>query len=139
MSPYLFVLCMDKLTHLILDVVDKGGWIPIKDGRHGPTASHLMFVDDLLLFCKATEECFHCVHNTVNTFCTMFGQVVSMEKTNILFSKNVSRVVKRKITRCSSFRETNQLGKSLGIPLVGRAPKRGDFQYLIVKPHFCPL
>lgn len=56
MSPYLFVLCMDKLTHLILEVINKEDWIPLKVCRNGPAMSHLMFADDLLLFGKATED-----------------------------------------------------------------------------------
>lgn len=32
-SPYLFVLCMDKLSHLIADAVDNGSWIPFRVGR----------------------------------------------------------------------------------------------------------
>ncbi|MCI19046.1 putative ribonuclease H protein, partial [Trifolium medium] len=31
----------------------------------------------------------------------------------------------------SGFRETDQLGKYLGVPLTGRAPRREDFQYII--------
>jgi hypothetical protein len=34
-SPYLFVLCMDKLSHLILQSVSEGKWIGIKAGRRG--------------------------------------------------------------------------------------------------------
>lgn len=31
-SPYIFVLCMDKLSHLISQVVDEGSWIAPKAG-----------------------------------------------------------------------------------------------------------
>ncbi|PNY01103.1 ribonuclease H [Trifolium pratense] len=41
-SPYLFVLCMDKLSHLILEEVEKGDWKTMRAGRHGPFISHLM-------------------------------------------------------------------------------------------------
>jgi hypothetical protein len=54
-SPYLFVLCMDKLSHIILQAVEEGKWKGIKAGRNGPMISHLMFADDLLLFGEATE------------------------------------------------------------------------------------
>jgi hypothetical protein len=130
-SPYLFVLCMDKLSHLIIEEVDKGGWKALKAGRNGPTISHLMFADDLLLFGQATDRQMQCVMNILNRFCNLSGQLVSIEKTSVLFSKNVDRVTRQRLLRISGFRETTQLGKYLGVPVTGKAPKRRDYQYLI--------
>ncbi|GAU38532.1 hypothetical protein TSUD_320040 [Trifolium subterraneum] len=73
-SPYLFVLCMDKLSHLILHVVNQGAWRGIQAGRNGPMVSHLMFADDLLLFGEATEAQMQCVTTILNTFCGLSGQ-----------------------------------------------------------------
>lgn len=53
LSPYLFFLCMDKLSHIISKAVDDGHWKPMKMGRQGPQISHLMFADDLLLCAHA--------------------------------------------------------------------------------------
>lgn len=55
-SPYIFVLCMDKLSHLIMEAVEEGSWHPLKAGKNGPLISHLMFADDLLLFGQATRS-----------------------------------------------------------------------------------
>ncbi|WJX47132.1 hypothetical protein P8452_33857 [Trifolium repens] len=131
LSPYLFVLCMDKLSHLIMHAADNSKWIGIKAGRAGPMVSHLMFADDLLLFGEATEKQMRCVTNTLNQFCSMSGQEVSYEKTSILFSRNVERGLKNKLINMSGFKETSDFGKYLGVPLNGRAPKRSDFQYII--------
>ncbi|KAK4279954.1 hypothetical protein QN277_011647 [Acacia crassicarpa] len=49
-SPYLFVLCMERLSHVICDSVTANNWRPIRVTRVGPSISHLMFADDLLLF-----------------------------------------------------------------------------------------
>ncbi|PNX75251.1 ribonuclease H, partial [Trifolium pratense] len=130
-SPYIFVLCMDKLSHLILHEVNIGKWRGIKAGRNGPMVSHLMFADDLLLFGEAKEEQMQCVINTLNNFCNLSGQEVSQEKTSIYFSKNASREIRNKLLRISGFKETSSLGRYLGVPLLGRAPKRNDFQYLV--------
>jgi hypothetical protein len=130
-SPYLFVLCMDKLSHLIMEEVDKGEWKTMRAGRHGPVISHLMFADDLLLFGQATVKQMECVMRTLNLFCSMSGQQVSMEKTSVLFSKNINRSTRQELLNISGFRETMQLGKYLGVPITGKAPKRSDFQYLI--------
>ncbi|KAA3472323.1 reverse transcriptase [Gossypium australe] len=47
LSPYLFVLCMDWLGHLIRSDIDSGGWKPIQISRTGPVISHLFFANDL--------------------------------------------------------------------------------------------
>ncbi|PNX79184.1 ribonuclease H, partial [Trifolium pratense] len=130
-SPYLFVLCMDKLSHIILHAVEKDNWKGIKMGRRGPMISHLMFADDLLLFGEASEPQMRCVMDSLQRFCTMSGQEVSHNKTSVLFSRNVERNLRNKLLNISGFNETSNFGKYLGVPLHGRAPRRSDFQYLL--------
>ncbi|PNX73217.1 ribonuclease H [Trifolium pratense] len=67
-SPYLFVMCVDKLSHLISHVVNKGEWKALRAGKRGPYVSHLMFADDLLLFGEATEAQMNCVMRVLNKF-----------------------------------------------------------------------
>lgn len=85
MSPYIFVLCIDKLYHLISQAVEEDGWKPLREGRNMPMVSHLMFVDDLLLFGKADASQIRCVNRVLEEFCRMSGQKVSVEKTSIFF------------------------------------------------------
>lgn len=54
LSPYLFVIYMERLSDIITDAVDTGEWIPIKAGRGGPAISHLLFADDQLFFAEAS-------------------------------------------------------------------------------------
>nr|KYP41843.1 hypothetical protein KK1_036768 [Cajanus cajan] len=53
-SPYLFVFFLKSLTHLVNLVIHKKAWKSIKINKRGPLISHLAFVDDILLFAKAT-------------------------------------------------------------------------------------
>lgn len=55
-SPYLFVLCIEKLFQLINVEVEAHNWHPIQLARGGPRISHLAFTDDLLLFAEASED-----------------------------------------------------------------------------------
>ncbi|XP_061376295.1 uncharacterized protein LOC133318322, partial [Gastrolobium bilobum] len=56
LSPYLFVLCMERLAHLISQAVDHRRWKPVRIKRGAPQISHLFFADDLLLFAEASQE-----------------------------------------------------------------------------------
>lgn len=53
-SPYLFVLCMEWLCHLIGKTIVDSKWKPITLSRGGPELSHICFADDLILFAEAS-------------------------------------------------------------------------------------
>lgn len=52
-SPYLFVLCVEGLSTLLQDTVNRKVITTIKICNVAPAISHLFFSDDNLLFCKA--------------------------------------------------------------------------------------
>lgn len=49
-SPYLFVIALERLGHRICDLVNASSWSPLTFGRgsHGPKLSHICFADDLV-------------------------------------------------------------------------------------------
>lgn len=55
-SPYLFVLCMERLSNMIVGRNMDKEWVGIKASREGPSITHLFFADDLMLFSKADEN-----------------------------------------------------------------------------------
>ncbi|XP_058784072.1 uncharacterized protein LOC131658836 [Vicia villosa] len=130
-SPYLFVLCMEKLSHLIEQAVNNNEWKPFRIGTHGKHISHLMFADDLLLFGKASEKHMVSVMNTLQQLCNMSGQEISQDKSSILFSNNVPRSLRNRLVGITNFREVESFGKYLGVPLTGKALRRQDFNYVI--------
>lgn len=50
--PYIFVQCLERPSHLINAKVDSGEWKPISLSQRGPSLSHLMFIDDVILFLR---------------------------------------------------------------------------------------
>lgn len=53
LSPYLFILGMEKLGHLIDNSIVGKRWEPLMLFRRGLGISHLFFADVLLLFARA--------------------------------------------------------------------------------------
>jgi len=68
LSPYLFILCMEKLSVAINSAVNQRRWEPIQIINGGPQVSHLLFADDVLLFTKAKTSQFHFMHNLFERF-----------------------------------------------------------------------
>ncbi|KAH1073281.1 hypothetical protein J1N35_025609 [Gossypium stocksii] len=56
LSPYLFVLCMEWLGHIIRSKISVGRWHLIRLSRAGPALSHLFFADDLIIFGKSDMD-----------------------------------------------------------------------------------
>ncbi|WCJ31242.1 DNAse I-like superfamily protein [Euphorbia peplus] len=54
LSPYIFVLCMERLGHQIEGNCTLDLWKPLTFGSNNLGLSHLFFADDLLLFAQAT-------------------------------------------------------------------------------------
>lgn len=42
-------------------------------------------------------------------------------------------ILRNRLARISGFRITATMGKYLGVPLLGKCPRKGDFNYLINK------
>ena len=58
LSPLVFLLCTEGLHGLIQHATRVGDIKGFSLCRRGPTLTHLLFADDSLLFCRATnDEC----------------------------------------------------------------------------------
>lgn len=64
-SPYLFVLCMEHLRHMIMREMQNNKWTPLQVSRNGPRISHLFFADDVLSFTKAKPAQVRLVFNVL--------------------------------------------------------------------------
>lgn len=133
LSPYLFVLCMDVPFHIISDRVSGGMWKPMRAERNGPLISHLMFADDLILITEANERQMECVLECLNKFSNLSSQKVSMQKTRIIFSRNVS--IDKRVSLCSvsGFSPASSLGRYLGSQVVQGRTNRNHYSFILEK------
>lgn len=100
LSPYLFVLCLERLCHQIEYAVAEKEWKPIHLSRGGPPLSHICFTDDLILFAEASVKQIKVIRGVLQKFCVVGTEGESGEIKNLFFGECIKR-----------FRETHHCGK----------------------------
>ncbi|CAN1146010.1 LINE-1 retrotransposable element ORF2 protein [Linum perenne] len=118
LSPFLFTICMERLSHIIDEAVACGDWKPIALSPGGPQLSHLFYADDLILFAEASEVQARVIRKCLDRFSAASGQEVSREKSAIFCSKNTNRHVSSLISLLLGIPLTQNLGRYLGVPIL---------------------
>lgn len=118
LSPYLFMLCIDWLGRLIHAQISDGKWNLIRLSCKGPDLSHLFFVDDLVIFCKAEMEQAQHLSGMLSHFCDFSRHRVSMRKSNIYFSKGTDDARRLQISQVFGFQIVHNLGTYLEVSLL---------------------
>lgn len=131
LSPYLFVLCLERLCHQIEFSVASKEWKPISLSRGGPKLSHVCFADDLILFAEASVSQIKVIRKVLERFCMISGQKVSLEKSKIFFSENVHRDLAKLIEVESGIKSTRELGKYLGMPILHKRINKETFSGVV--------
>lgn len=133
-SPYVFVLCMERLSHHIQKEVVDGNWKPIKASRRGPAISHLLFTDDRLFFSEASMSQVEVIKSCLSKFVKASWQRKNYEKLYIFFSSNLN-AEEINLSRVSSIPRTNDLGRYLGARLIHHRCNREAYGDLPDKFH----
>jgi hypothetical protein len=121
LSPYLFIICAEGLSSLIRDAEERDVIPGTSICRGAPPVSHLLFVDDCFLFFKAEESQAHIIKNILNIYEAASGQVISLPKSEVFYSRNVTDALKDSITNILGVRAVLGTGKYLGMPsMIGR-------------------
>nr|KYP33913.1 Putative ribonuclease H protein At1g65750 family [Cajanus cajan] len=128
LSPYIFVLCMERLFHLIEIAEKQKLWKPIKLAKKGLPLTYLAFVEDLIFFSEASVEQVEIIKTCLDLFCTSSGMKVCQEKTKVCFSKNVGWNVKTEISSLLGYQRTDDLGEYLGVQLHHKRVSKRSLQ-----------
>ncbi|CAL1354996.1 unnamed protein product [Linum trigynum] len=131
LSPYLFTLCMERLSHIIKVVVQDGSWRPIRISTTGSKLSHSFFDDEPILFGKASLQQVATITRCLDEFGTASGQQVSKPKSRVFFSKNVSATIGESISNVLNIPKTKNLGRYLGVPVIHDRVSKATFVDLI--------
>lgn len=135
LSPYLFILCMEKLSISIHNSVLQGNWDPIRMSATSPHLSHLLFADDVLLFTKAKKSQIRFIKDLFDRFSKASGLKINLSKSRAFYSSGIPHHKINNLTSLSGIRCTTSLDKYLGFPILKGRPKRSDFNFIIDKMH----
>ena len=73
LSPYIFILCMEYLSHLIEQKCMEGAWVPLKASWDNLGFSHFLFADDIILFSKVGNDACGAISEVLSKFCLKSG------------------------------------------------------------------
>ena len=76
-SPYLFLLCMEFFGARITKMCEDNKWDMVRASKNGPSFSHVLFANDILLFAKANTKNCNSIMEVLNNFCNLAGQKVN--------------------------------------------------------------
>ncbi|XP_020702444.1 uncharacterized protein LOC110114037 [Dendrobium catenatum] len=127
LSPYLFSVIMDGLSSIFDIATASNSLQAIKVGRC--EVSHLMFDDDLLVFCNATVRNAHTIKSIMKDFATVTGLNVNPLKSSILLSKNTPAA--DDICNILNIQQSISPIKYKGLPIFYRKLRLSDFNPLI--------
>ncbi|XP_019150554.1 PREDICTED: uncharacterized protein LOC109147346 [Ipomoea nil] len=130
-SPLLFALCLERLSHAINVLVNTGRWKGIKASREGPLVSHLFFADDMILFKEATVDQALEMKDCLSSFYTSSGQKMNFHKSTIFFSKNTPIALQESISSLVGIPKVEDPGKYLGVPSVHGKLKKQAFSGIL--------
>lgn len=102
----------------------------VKIAHGAPEITHLFFADDSLMFCRANKEEITHLTNIITTYQAASGQLVNVNKSEILFSKHVKNETRHSIHQILPMQRVEHFSKYLGLPTyIGRA-KTQVFQHV---------
>lgn len=127
MSPYLLIICMERLSRDINRKVEDKSWSPIKNTNSSPKISHLFFADVLRLFARVNTLNCNTITQTLHDFCLKSGQSVRHNKYKVVFSSNYTTQM---VSHCSNLININPssvFGKYMEFPIFHNKPTHNDF------------
>lgn len=122
-SPYLFLLCTEGLSSLLLQKEICGELHGIRNGRSGPPISHLLFADDSIFFARSDALSVAALKTTLDLYCSGSGQLINKDKSSVFFGHGCSETVKQRVKTSLGISNEAFNDTYLGMPTgVGKSP-----------------
>lgn len=108
-------------------------WKPISVLRGGPGLTHLLFADDVLMFCRANSYQVGLVMEMLRDFCAMSGIKITFDRSKAMCSSRVPRHNQLILSHLSSIRMVDDLGVYCGFPLIKGRVNREVYNIVLEK------
>ena len=131
LSPYIFTLCMERLSRMIQYEVDQKRWIPFQ--LRNFQASHIFYADDVVLFGAATLGNLGNMIATLRKFGQASGLHINILKSRLIFPKTLHHCLRRILSHSVRIPASTSFGKYLGVPLTTLKPKTSDYEDLLIR------
>lgn len=128
LSPYLFILCADVLSHLMHRAMEERSLVGIKIAATGLAVNHLLFADDSLFFSLENSKVGRKLKHIFGLYESVSGQAINLTKSSITFCSRVSDEVKRRMRSLLGIHNDGGNGKYLGLPEQFGRKKRRNVQ-----------
>ncbi|KAI0524494.1 hypothetical protein KFK09_003865 [Dendrobium nobile] len=129
LSPVLFILCSQLLSNAF---INRGMNLGIKIFPNAQKISHMLYVNDVLLFLDAKLKNIKKLKKILMDYCNWIGQVINLQKSSMLFGKTIVWMKMKQITNILGFNVVEEM-EYLGIKIIIRRLRKSDFQILLDK------
>ena len=130
LSPYLFILGQEVLSRLIEHELKLRNVAGIKTSISGPTISHVMYADDVVLFSKAFSKDAESLVKSLEKYCRWSGQSINRNKSGVYFSKHTHSHAWRSIKSILQVKSLKKEAIYLGAPMFLSRALSKDFAFL---------
>lgn len=130
LSPYIFVICSQGLSSIILGFHQQELIKGVRMASRGPTITHLFFADDNLLFFKADPNSCRMIKESLQLYEKASGQVINYDKSAHSFSPLTLKQNQDRVKHYLNIRVSRSHELYLGAPSFALKNKRAQFGYL---------
>jgi hypothetical protein len=116
LSLYLFLFVADGLSQLLQQEIQRQRLHELRINRSSPGISHLLFVDDTLLFVEASENQDQIIKDVLCRFERSTGQLINPSKCSLLFGSGCPDAIKESVAVVLNVHNTTLEEKYLGLP-----------------------